>query len=219
MTIKLAENGDLNLGKPFILQVITPDVLPGMTLPYVDEAKLNTSGDFLVGLYPEPRSESPDSPNISMYRQGFEWGINDLKRFNRKIRQDLGDAFQDAWQENRKYLLENCWWPLTTESWGGWTAKFDFDNHGIVIVTLKNPEAKKTMEMNGKPTCPMYAGMFAGVFTVIEREERGAIQTQCYSMGGDFCQFLIAPPRMVNAVEFWRREGANLNEILANLKS
>lgn len=207
MTIRMAEDGTLNFCNPFILQVIAPDTASMLTFPVDEEPKLNASGDFLVGLQMETLDRGPDSANLSMYRQGFEWGINEMKRFNRKLRQELGDGFQEAWQANRKYLLETCWWPMTTESLGGWAAKFDFEDHGIVIATLRNPEVEKTMEQAGKPTCPMYAGIFAGVFTKIDREERGAIETQCYSMTSDSCQFIIAPPEMVNAIEFWRQQG------------
>ena len=53
----------------------------------------------------------------------------------------------------------------------------------------------------------MYAGMFAGVFSVFSREEPDGIEVQCYAMGNDCCKFLIGSKSRVNAAEFWRREG------------
>ena len=65
----------------------------------------------------------------------------------------------------------------------------------------------------------MYAGMFAGAFSVFEREERDAIEIQCYAMGNDCCKFLIGKKERVNAAEFWRKEGAGAQEITERLSS
>jgi hypothetical protein len=37
-------------------------------------------------------------------------------------------------------------------------------------------------------------------------------------MGNDCCKFLIGEGKQVNAVEFWRQEGATASEILANFE-
>jgi uncharacterized protein len=63
----------------------------------------------------------------------------------------------------------------------------------------------------------MYAGLFAGVFSFLDKAERGGIEIQCYAMGNDVCKFLIGSQKQVNAVEFWRKEGANAKEILEKL--
>jgi hypothetical protein len=36
-------------------------------------------------------------------------------------------------------------------------------------------------------------------------------------MGNDCCKFLVGQKEKVNAAEFWRREGANANEILEKI--
>jgi hypothetical protein len=36
-------------------------------------------------------------------------------------------------------------------------------------------------------------------------------------MGEDFCKFLIAASKRVNAAQFWAREGATAQEIIAKL--
>jgi hypothetical protein len=73
------------------------------------------------------------------------------------------------------------------------------------------------MEKVGKPVCHMYAGMFSGFFSVYERAQKESIEVQCYAMGNDCCKFLVGNQERVNAAEFWRREGANAEEIVQRL--
>jgi hypothetical protein len=59
--------------------------------------------------------------------------------------------------------------------------------------------------------------MFAAVFSYFSKRELGGVEIQCYSMGEDFCKFLIAASKRVNAAQFWAREGATAQEIIAKL--
>ncbi len=172
------------------------------------------SEDFVSGLHSGLHHEVDDASNLIMYRCGFEWGINDMKRFNHRMRHEFGGGKTDVWQMNRQFVFESWWWPLTVEGWGAWTVDFGFEKQGMTFVTIRNSAVAQSMERVGKPVCHMYAGLFAGAFSVFEREERGAIEVQCYAMSNDCCKFLIGGQEKVNAAEFWRREGANAQEIL-----
>ncbi|HMW00747.1 MAG TPA: 4-vinyl reductase [Acidobacteriota bacterium] len=175
------------------------------------------SEDFIVGLHSGLTQEVGDAANLIMYKCGYEWGVNDMKRFSERMRHEFGGGKLDVWQMNRQFVMESWWWPLTVEGWGGWTIDFGFEKQSMVFITIRNSAVAKSMEQVGKPVCHMYAGMFAGVFSVYEREERDAIEVQCYAMGNDSCKFLISKKDKVNAAEFWRREGANAQEILERL--
>ena len=59
--------------------------------------------------------------------------------------------------------------------------------------------------------------MFSTVFSRLARRELACIEIQCYSMGEDFCKFLISSDKRVNAAEFWRNEGATTKDILKKL--
>lgn len=169
--------------------------------------------DFITGLHTGLTEEVGDASNTIMYKCGYEWGLEDMKRFSTRMRHEFGGGKVDIWEMNPKFVMESWWWPLTLEGWGGWTIDYGFQKQGMLFVTIYNSAVAKSMEQVGKPVCHMYAGMFAGVFTFFDKSPRSAIEVQCYSMGNDCCKFLIGTEDRVNAAEFWRREGATADEI------
>ncbi|GAB4246881.1 MAG: 4-vinyl reductase [Candidatus Methylacidiphilales bacterium] len=175
------------------------------------------SEDFIVGLHSGSHEEVGDAANLIMYKCGYEWGLEDMKRFADRMRHEFGGGKTDIWRMNKHFVFESWWWPLTLEGWGGWTIDFGFEKQDMTFVTIRNSAVAKSMEQVGKPVCHMYAGMFAGVFSFFDKRERDCIEVQCYSMGNDCCKFLIGKKEKVNAAEFWRREGANADEILAKV--
>ncbi|MBL8149583.1 MAG: 4-vinyl reductase [Blastocatellia bacterium] len=177
------------------------------------------SEDFISGLHAGLHQEVDDAANLIMYKCGYEWGVNDMNRFANRMRHEFGGGKTDIWNMNRKFVMESWWWPLTVEGWGSWTIDFGFEKQGMCFVTIYNSAVAKSMEQVGKPVCHMYAGMFAGVFSVFDKQERDCIEVQCYAMGNDCCKFLIGTKEKVNAAEFWRREGANAQEILEKVVS
>lgn len=175
------------------------------------------SEDFIVGLHSGCHEEVGDAANLIMYKCGYEWGLQDMKRFGDRMRHEFGGGKTDMWKMNRHFVMETWWWPLTLEGWGGWTIDYGFEAQGLTFITIRNSAVAKSMEQVGKPVCHMYAGMFAGVMSYYEKVERDAIEVQCYSMGDICCKFLVGAKDKVNAAEFWRREGANANEIIEKL--
>lgn len=175
------------------------------------------SEDFVAGLHAGCHEEVGDASNLIMYKCGYEWGLQDMKRFGDRMRHEYGGGKTDMWNMNRHFVMETWWWPLTLEGWGGWAIDFGYENQGLTFITIKNSAVAKSMEQVGKPVCHMYAGMFAGVMTYYEKVERDAIEVQCYSMGDDCCKFLVGAKDKVNAAEFWRREGATANEIMEKI--
>lgn len=175
------------------------------------------SEDFIVGLHTGLTEEVGDAANTIMYKCGYEWGLQDMKRFGDRMRHEFGGGKTDIWAMNKMFVMETWWWPLTVEGWGSWSLDLSFKDQGMTFVTIRNSAVAKSMEQVGKPVCHMYAGMFAGVFSYFERQERSAIEVQCYSMGNDCCKFLVSSNDRVNAAEFWRREGATADEITSKL--
>ncbi len=173
---------------------------------------------FITGLHIGIEEEvGSNSANVMMYKCGVEWGQKDMQRFNTRMRQEFGGGKLDIWQMNRKFVFECWWWPLTVEGFGGWTLDLGFKKRGLTVVEIRNSAVAHAMKIVGKPVCHLYAGLFAGIFSVYEREERDCIEVQCYSMGNDVCKFIVGDKKQVNAAEFWRQEGATASEILNNL--
>jgi predicted hydrocarbon binding protein len=175
------------------------------------------SEDFISGLHTGLHEEVDDAANLIMYKCGLEWGVNDMRRYAQRMRHEFGGGKTDIWAMNRKFVMETWWWPLAVEGWGAWNIDFNFEKQGMTFITIHNSAVAKSMERVGKPVCHMYAGMFAGAMSVFDREEKDSIEIQCYAMDNDCCKFLVGKPDRVNAAEFWRKEGANAQEILEKI--
>jgi len=174
---------------------------------------------FINGLHLGIEEEVGAASALMMYKCGTAWGIQDMKRFADRMRQEFGGGKREIWNMNPAFVWECWWWPLTVEGFGGWTLDLKFQDRSLNVVEIRNSAVAKSMKMLGKPVCHLYAGLFAGAFSFYDRKERDSIEIQCYSMGNDVCKFLVGDKTKVNAAEFWRQEGAGANEILAQLES
>ena len=175
------------------------------------------SEDFVVGLHSGLNEDVGDASNLVMYKCGVEWGLRDMKRFNNRMRQEFGGGKKDIWSMNPNFVFESWWWPLTIQGWGSWTLDMSFSSKGMTFVEIRNSAVARSMKRVGKPVCHLYAGMFAGVMSYWEKQDRSSIEVQCYSMGNDCCKFMIGDEKRVNAAEFWRQEGATADEIREKL--
>jgi hypothetical protein len=175
-------------------------------------AKVNEA--FINGLHLGVEEEVGSSSSLLMYRCGQAWAMHDMKRFNDRMRHEFGSGKKDIWQMNMRFVFETWWWPLTIEGYGAWKLDLSFRNRDITVVEIRNSAVAQSMAMAGKPVCHLYAGLFAGAFTFYDRTEREGMEVQCYAMGNDVCKFVIGDKKQVNAVEFWRKEGATAAEIL-----
>jgi uncharacterized protein len=176
------------------------------------------SEDFISGLHSGLEKEVGDASNLIMYKCGFEWALNDMKRFAERMRHEFGGGKTDIWQMNKSFVMECWWWPLTLEGWGGWTIDYSFEKQGMTFITIRNSAVAMAMEQVGKPVCHMYAGLFAGALSFFQKEELSSIEVQCYAMGNDSCKFLVGKKEKINAAEFWSREGATAQEIVQRLR-
>lgn len=173
--------------------------------------------DFIVGLHSGLEEEVDDASNLIMYKCGREWALQDMKRFNNRMRHEFGGGKLDIWQMKKRFVFESWWWPLTIQGWGAWTLDLSFKERDITFVEIRNSAVANAMEQVGKPVCHLYAGMFAGVFSYYDRNDRESIEVQCYAMGNDCCKFMIGAESQIDAAAFWRQEGATADEIRQKL--
>lgn len=176
------------------------------------------SEDWIAGLHHGLEEEVGQASGLIMYRCGLDWARHDMKRFNDRMRHEFGGGKADIWQMNRKFVLETWWWPLTVSGWGSWTVDLSAAGRGMTLIEVRNSAVAQSMQQVGKPVCHAYAGLFAGAMSFLERTERSAIEVQCYAMGNDVCKFLVGAEDDLQAVEFWREEGASGNEILGRIR-
>ena len=172
--------------------------------------------DFIVGLQKGLEEEVDDVAQIIMYRCGYEWAMEDMKNFDKRFEHEF--EWSTIRKMNMNMVLETWWWPLQVNGWGAWNFDFSHKKQGLIFVDLYNSAVAQSIGYVGRVVCHFYAGMFAGVFSYLAQKELSGIEIQCYSMGEDFCKFLIGSEKKVNAADFWVQEGAPAAEILNKVK-
>lgn len=172
---------------------------------------LYVTEEFVTGLLAGLEQEVGDAAGEIMYRCGYQWGLEDMKSFTARAQAEFEVQFNKLWMG---MMLENWWWPLQIEGWGAWRFDFKQGKQGLIFIDVFESAVAQSLGDIGKVACYFYAGMFAAVFSVLSKRELSAIEIQCYSMGEDYCKFLVATNKRVNAAAFWRNEGATSKDIV-----
>lgn len=172
------------------------------------------SEDFVVGFQVGLEEEVGEAAGDIMYRCGYEWGRRDIERFAARFPEEYGKSLTDA---RFGFLLETWWWPLQVSGWGAWRFDLSHRKEGLIFVDLFDSAVARSIGNVGKVVCHYYAGMFAAVFGRLADRELSSIEIQCYSMGEDFCKFLIGSSKRINPAQFWVAEGAKASEVISRL--
>jgi predicted hydrocarbon binding protein len=171
--------------------------------------------DFILGLLAGLEEEVGEAAGEIMYKAGYQWGLEDMKSFVPRVQQEFEVQFSKM---GMGMMLETWWWPLQIEGWGSWRYDFRQGKQGLIFIDLFESAVAQSMGNVGKVMCYFYAGLFAAVFSLLSKKELACIEIQCYSMGEDFCKFLISTNKRVNAAAFWRSEGATSADIMKKVK-
>ena len=175
-----------------------------------------TSEDFILGLIEGLEEEVGDASAAVMYTVGCEWGKRDSFVFEKWFEKEYGRSMR---QVNLMFLLETWWWPYVSQGWGRWEVDLSDRQQGFMFINLFDSAMARTLGDVGKPACHIYAGLFAGFFTELVKKQLSCIEIQCYSMGENYCKFLIGGQDRINAASFWLNEGATAKDIAARLRT
>ncbi|MBL9100636.1 MAG: hypothetical protein JNL82_06750 [Myxococcales bacterium] len=186
----------------------------GRILDTYNQRCMLVSEDFIVGFQSALEEEVGDAAGDIMYRCGFEWGRRDIDRFVARFPEEFGRPLSDF---RFGQLLETWWWPLQVTGWGAWRYDLQHRKEGLIFVDLHDSAVARSVGNIGKVVCHYYAGMFAAVFSRLAQRELSSIEIQCYSMGEEFCKFLIGSAKRIQAAQFWVAEGARASEIISRL--
>jgi uncharacterized protein len=192
------------------------DAAKGVLTNVYGQRIVRVTEDFMVACLGALEDEVGDAAGEIMYKVGYQWGVEDMKNFAARSQAEFE---VDLAKMNMGFLLETWWWPLTIEGWGTWRYDFRQANQGLLFVDLYESAVAKSIGDVGKVMCYFYAGLFSSVFSLLARRSLDCIEIQCYSMGEDYCKFLISTSKRVNAAAFWRNEGATTNDIMTKVKS
>lgn len=186
----------------------------GQLQNYYQQRMMLVPEDFIVGFQVALEAEVGEAAAEIMYHCGYAWGKADMASFEPRFAAEFGRPMAEA---HSNMVLETWWWPLQASGWGSWAYDLSQIKEGLLFVDLFDSAVAKSVGNIGKVVCHYYAGMFAAVFSAIARSELSGLEIQCYSMGEDYCKFLIGASKRINAAQFWVREGATAKEIIARL--
>jgi uncharacterized protein len=174
-----------------------------------------TSEDFIIGLQEGLEEEVGEASAAVMYTIGCEWGKKDAEFFAKWFEQDFNRSIR---QTNLPFLLETWWWPFAAQGWGRWNMDMNDRRQGFMFISIYDSAVARTLGDVGKPVCHLYAGLFSGFFTSLVNKNLNCIEIQCYSMGENFCKFLLGGSDRIDAASFWLNEGATSRDIERRLK-
>ena len=187
---------------------------PGRLTNAFKQRTMLVTEDFIVGYQVALEEEVGDAAAEIMYRCGFEWGRQDIAGFAKRFAEQFG---MDVGEAKFGMMLESWWWPLQAAGWGAWRYDLSHRKEGLIFIDLFDSAVARSLGNVGKVVCHYYAGMFAAVFGHLARRELSGIEIQCYSMGEEYCKFLIGSSKRINAAQFWVAEGATAQEIVSRL--
>lgn len=181
--------------------------------------------EFVQGLHANLTKELGDAARRTLYACGYEWALQDMVHLNQRLRTEPGSGNLDLWQMDARFVLDSWWEPLSDAGWGVWTLDLTTQAKGITFVDLHQsavvvPPASPRPPARlgaGQPVCHLYAGLFAGALSFIERGENHAVEIQCAALGHPSCRFVIGPGAQIDAVESWRQQGIGADEIRRRL--
>jgi len=182
----------------------------GIITDYHQQRNLMVGEDFIVSLLKGLEHEVGDSAGWLLYMIGQNWGKQDAIAFDGWFQQHYGLTLKTA---NLSFAMETWWWPLTAQGWGTWSLDMNSLKEGFIFVDLFDSAVAKTLGQIGKPVCHLYAGLLAGFFSAVFEKSLSSTEVQCYSMGNEFCRFLVGSEKRIRATEFWISSGATASDI------
>jgi uncharacterized protein len=182
----------------------------GKITDYHRQRNLLVGEDFIVSLLKGLEHEVGEAAGYLCYEIGVEWGKQDAVLFQSWFKEFYNLTIETS---NLAFAMETWWWPYTAQGWGTWSPNLDNRNSGFFYVDLFDSAVAKSLGYMGKPVCHLYSGILAGFFSVTFQQSLSSTEIQCYSMGNDFCRFLLGSSDRIQAAEFWIASGAKATEI------
>ncbi len=186
------------------------DIQQGKIQDYHRQRNLLVGEDFIISLLKGLEHEVGEAAGWLLYQIGYDWGKQDAVLFESWFKEFYNLTLATS---NLAFAMETWWWPYTVQGWGTWSPNMTSLASGFIFVDLFDSAVAKSLGYMGKPVCHLYAGLLAGFYSAAFDQQLCSTEVQCYSMGNDFCRFLIGSEERVNATEFWISSGASATEI------
>lgn len=152
-----------------------------------------------------------------LYRCGYEWSLQEMAAMNRRLRDEIGSAF-DLWQMDARFVLDSWWTPFAVSGWGSCAFDTAPNKRGVVLASVHNSAIARALHGAEEPVCHVYAGLLAGAVSFFERAERHSVELQCCATGAAVCQFVIGTGPDIDLAETLRQQGTSVAEILRRVR-
>lgn len=150
-----------------------------------------------------------------LYRIGYEVGLQRMVALSQDLRTQGRTA--EVWQLPAQEIFDSWWTPLRDAGWGLATLTAIPNGRGLALVTLESSVVVAALGSSEEPVCHLYAGMFAGAFSFLDRTERHGAELECRATGAAQCRFAIGSGADIDAAEAWRQQGTPATEIVRRL--
>ncbi len=147
-----------------------------------------------------------------LYRSGYEWALQEMIALAQRFQSERGDAADPAQMDSR-FVLESWWAPFTQAGWGRASFHTAGLGRGMAVVELQDSAVALAFAGSDQLACHLYAGLFAGAVSFLERTEHHAAEMQCTACGAATCVFVVGLGADIDLAETRRQAGTAVAEI------
>lgn len=152
----------------------------------------------------------PDSAQDVLYRSGYEWALRSMVGFTTG-RTSAANANAEPTPTDATGWLVAWWRSCQDAGWGAMRVQPGVG--GTALIELPRGAVADSLGRADDPVCHLYAGLFAGALSFLDRGERHAVEISCRAAGHQTCRFIVGPAADIDRVETWRQQGVAPEEL------
>ncbi len=190
------------------------DAEAGLAVSHNGLRMIMVGEEMILALQQALEEFSGDTSALILYQIGLEWGKRHYTNTERFILENyqLHKSIQAMPLSGYAFLCDRG---MMASGWGRF---FLVEEYGQVFVNLYYSCYAMTVGQIGRPACHIYAGIFAGIFSGASAMDLACIEILCYSMGADYCRFLLGGQDSIDATSFWVESGMTYESVIENIR-
>lgn len=200
------------LGAMQSIDLLSFDLYEGTIIDPADTRVIFLATDILRGIHAALAYEAGEAWRIVLYRCGFLWGQKTLQQFVRLSQGAFGTKFElisvDTFMGNfATFIGANGWGVLT----------FDLNHlvtNGVMRFELRRSLFSEALEHLRDRVDYLVAGMLAGVFSDLSRQDLSCIEITSALTGADASVFFVSAQARIEALRSSVESGATERELL-----
>jgi len=200
------------LGAMQSIDLLSFDLYEGTIIDPADTRVIFLATDILRGIHAALSYEAGDAWRIVLYRCGFLWGKKTLQQFVRQSQGAFGAKFElisvDAFMGN--FVAS-----IGANGWG--VLSFDLSQlvtNGVMRFELKKSLFSEALEHLRDRVDYLVAGMLAGIFSDLSRQDLACIEITSALTGADASVFLVSAKVRIESLLSGVESGATESELL-----